>query len=623
VVDTEALTLTEFCPGQTVSVTYIATGSFGLGNTFTAQLSDGTGDFGSFTSIGQVEATGSGTIEAVIPADAAAGAGYRVRVVASSPYTVGTDNGSDLMVHGAPQADFYVGDEPFGSPNPKALTGQPVTFYSTSAAGLLHLWNFGDGASPAMLTDREPVVTYSTTGFKVVSLTVTDGNGCEDTLTMEEEWESLEVYGCNPVIPSTAQVVTGFETTGSGQSAWVCAGGKLEKGGGAYTVYVEPGGEFVFTGGGGYVIYVRAGGSYTGDSGGSSVVIYETGAGLIDVDTADWVFECDTMTFDYSTAPAEGCDTSGPGDQEVDTEALALAEFCPGQTVSVTYIATGSFGLGNTFTAQLSDGTGDFGSFTSIGQVEATGSGTIEAVIPADAAAGAGYRVRVVASSPYTVGTDNGSDLMVHGAPQADFYVGDEPFGSPNPKALTGQPVTFYSTSAAGLLHLWNFGDGASPAMLTDREPVVTYSTTGFKVVSLTVTDGNGCEDTLTMEEEWESLEVYGCNPVIPSTAQVVTGFETTGSGQSAWVCAGGKLEKGGGAYTVYVEPGGEFVFTGGGGYVIYVRAGGSYTGDSGGSSVVIYETGAGLIDIDTADWVFECDTMTFDYSTAPAEGCP
>lgn len=81
--------------------------------------------------------------------------------------------------------------------------------------------------------------------------------------------------------------------------------------------------------------------------------------------------------------------------------------------VDVPFTITGTYGAGNVFTAQLSDATGDFSSPTTIGTLSSTSAGTISATIPAVIPAGAGYRIRVVADNPATIGTDNGIDLEV------------------------------------------------------------------------------------------------------------------------------------------------------------------------------------------------------------------
>jgi len=86
---------------------------------------------------------------------------------------------------------------------------------------------------------------------------------------------------------------------------------------------------------------------------------------------------------------------------------------CKNETVIITYESNGVYDAGNVFTAQLSDASGSFDSPTVIGSISATGDGTINAVIPGSVTSGGGYRIRLVASSPATIGFDNGYDLEI------------------------------------------------------------------------------------------------------------------------------------------------------------------------------------------------------------------
>ncbi len=81
--------------------------------------------------------------------------------------------------------------------------------------------------------------------------------------------------------------------------------------------------------------------------------------------------------------------------------------------VTVNYTSNAVFNAGNTFTAQLSDATGDFTNAVNIGQVASTTPAAISAQIPNSSLAGTGYRIRVVSTDPALTGTDNGSDLQV------------------------------------------------------------------------------------------------------------------------------------------------------------------------------------------------------------------
>jgi hypothetical protein len=99
--------------------------------------------------------------------------------------------------------------------------------------------------------------------------------------------------------------------------------------------------------------------------------------------------------------------------QTITTSAIAPTLLCSGGAVKVSYTITGTFNAGNIFTAQLSDAAGSFAAPVSIGTLVSTIAGTINATIPAGAATGANYRIRVIASNPVTTGTDNGANLTV------------------------------------------------------------------------------------------------------------------------------------------------------------------------------------------------------------------
>jgi hypothetical protein len=89
---------TYLCPGQTLSISYVAAGTFNTGNIFTAQLSDAAGGFTSPVNVGSVSSVNSGSINCTIPALIPSGSGYRIRVTSSNPAIIGSDNGSDIMI---------------------------------------------------------------------------------------------------------------------------------------------------------------------------------------------------------------------------------------------------------------------------------------------------------------------------------------------------------------------------------------------------------------------------------------------------------------------------------------------------------------------------------------------
>jgi hypothetical protein len=88
-ITTLAPTQTSACAGGNIIVQYETTGTFDLICTFTAQLSDEWGNFSNPVPIGSVPIN-TGVIFGTIPSNTSFGLNYRIRVVSSSPYVVGS-----------------------------------------------------------------------------------------------------------------------------------------------------------------------------------------------------------------------------------------------------------------------------------------------------------------------------------------------------------------------------------------------------------------------------------------------------------------------------------------------------------------------------------------------------
>ncbi|MFN3530565.1 MAG: choice-of-anchor V domain-containing protein [Bacteroidia bacterium] len=85
---------TAVCRGGSLTVNFTSTGTFASGNVFTVELSDELGGFTTPVNIGSITGTTATSITANTPLTAAAGAGYRVRVVASNPASTGSQSGN-------------------------------------------------------------------------------------------------------------------------------------------------------------------------------------------------------------------------------------------------------------------------------------------------------------------------------------------------------------------------------------------------------------------------------------------------------------------------------------------------------------------------------------------------
>lgn len=92
--------------------------------------------------------------------------------------------------------------------------------------------------------------------------------------------------------------------------------------------------------------------------------------------------------------------------------------FCSCEPLVVNYNATGIFNIGNVFSVELSDASGNFGAPTIIGTLVGNAlNGNIPCVIPCNAPYGTGYRIRISSTSPFFIGTDNGADITINPSP--------------------------------------------------------------------------------------------------------------------------------------------------------------------------------------------------------------
>jgi len=141
---------TEFCAGQTVSVSFEAVasrvdgspnGNFNDGNVFNIQLSDASGSFANPVTIGtRAGKADNYTVTATIPLNTAEGTKYRIQVVSTAPASNAPKNTVDLIIKVAPSslsysantANYCVGTAI--TPNSPTSSGSTPTSYSISAA---------------------------------------------------------------------------------------------------------------------------------------------------------------------------------------------------------------------------------------------------------------------------------------------------------------------------------------------------------------------------------------------------------------------------------------------------------------------------------------------------------
>lgn len=211
--------------------------------------------------------------------------------------------------------------------------------------------------------------------------------------------------------------------------------------------------------------------------------------------------------------------------------------YCPGSTVFVAFFGRGFWGLGNTFTAELSDANGSFDNPVTIGSYPATPttycSGVITASIPAGTPDGQ-YRIRVTASDPALTGPDNGQDITIQTVTPTVTI--DDNLSNPLCQSAPLELSAVFTDGGMSPSFQWTLN--GAPAGEDDLI-YMTDSLTEGDVVTVTMTSSLSC--------------------AVPSTAvavyEVVFGSIETGLAGDTAVCAGSEL-------TLSADPGFTYSWT-------------------------------------------------------------
>lgn len=150
-----------------------------------------------------------------------------------------------------------------------------------------------------------------------------------------------------------------------------------------------------------------------------------------------------------------------------------------GADVQVGYTLTRSFRPGNIITVQLSDSNGSFASPFNIGNLTTTASGVVPCHIPVTVPLGSKYRIRVVASTPYYISTDNGKNIRIIQGPEKPSAFGD---------TLVCEDATLhlYATCpTAGVTYSWSGPVGFASAQQNPVRPNVKPNAAGNYVVTV------------------------------------------------------------------------------------------------------------------------------------------
>ncbi|GAB3580455.1 T9SS type A sorting domain-containing protein [Hymenobacter daeguensis] len=558
---TGAVSASAFCASTLIQVPFTTNvASYGAGNVFSFQLSDANGVFtaGSrlYGTLISQNASG-GILRDSVAFRTPAGTGYRVRVVASNPSIIGTDNGTNLTIYATPAATASAAQTTVPYNGTIQLSAQPTGqssyqwYVAYTSGGTAYV-----GAGQTLnLNNAQP--TQSGKYFVFVN----SANGCQDSASVRVLVQpntvpvlAISQFGFSGCAGATFNV--GFSVTGNNFLSGNTISVQLSDASGSFAAPTVIG-SAAFTGQGGGAISatiptstptgtgyrIRLVGSSpavtsttdngsnisittqpTATPGSNSPVAYngtiQLTAAPVAGATYQWFGPGFASTQQNPTIPnatpgnsgtytlyvtVNGCQSPGATTQvTVNPSAqpiLAIAQFggslCPGTGLNIGFSVTGNvFGASNTITAQLSDASGSFAVPVAIGSVAFTGqgSGTVSTLVPQGTTAGTGYRIRLVGSNPaVTSTTDNGANLTVPTTLVATA-------GSNSPIA-SGGTLQLNAGPNGAATYQWyvNYTSGGTAFISNQQNPTfnnVTTASSGFYYVF--VTQG-GCTDSASV----------------------------------------------------------------------------------------------------------------------------
>ncbi len=196
------------------------------------------------------------------------------------------------------------------------------------------------------------------------------------------------------------------------------------------------------------------------------------------------------------------------------TGKLAGEALCAGSVIEVPFTATGNGAGCASYTVLLSDAKGSFASAQIIGTGSNTGN-SLTATIPANTAAGNGYRIKVIGSAPAITGTDNGTDLSIAALPVVQISASA---ASPCPGA-TG--ITYTASSASQLTSFaWAVPDGW---VITEGQGTNKIKVTaGTKAGEVTLAVRGSCGPEVVKSMSVASANVFA--PTVWNTSSTICG---------------------------------------------------------------------------------------------------
>lgn len=211
----EPFTDTFHCAGDTLRLPYGVTQNFRSNNTFTVQLSNATGSFATPVNIGSFNTNTAGTFNCLIPVNTPAGAGYKVRMVATGPADTSLPTDYNLRIYPKP-ANFSAGS------NSPVCTGDSLKLNSgTTTAGVTYAWAGPNSYSSATEDPVLPNATLAMPGNYYINI---NNSGCvvKDTVVVvvNQGPENVTASNNSPICTIDTMKLIGSTTTSGVTYAW-------------------------------------------------------------------------------------------------------------------------------------------------------------------------------------------------------------------------------------------------------------------------------------------------------------------------------------------------------------------------------------------------------------------
>ncbi len=186
---------TSICAGSNYAVPFTVNTRFGAGNTFTAQLSDASGNFGSPVVIGTLSGDTSGMINGVIPAGTVAGNGYRVRIVSTSPIATSRNSADAVTILRKPELGYSI-----NGPSP-ACAGLRQYSLSITESNATYAWSLLTGRGTLNATLGNASVDWTSAGLDTIRVIATNSCGTGNPVVLP-----VRIYNAAPVFIPTVSV---------------------------------------------------------------------------------------------------------------------------------------------------------------------------------------------------------------------------------------------------------------------------------------------------------------------------------------------------------------------------------------------------------------------------------